>query len=269
MQQAKDFSDESADLAAILEPLADEDFALVTQFKGWSINDVLGHLHMFNIAALRSLEGETAFDKFIKPVLDEIKSGKSILESQYPFIGELKGRTLFDIWKQGASDVASAFATANPKARLKWLLGPDMSAISSITARQMETWAHGQEVFDLLGVQRQETDRIRNIVFLGVNTFGWSFINRKLDVPTPPPYIRLTAPSGEIWEWNEVRDDNCITGSAVEFAQIVTQVRNVDDTSIVATGETAKTWMRYAQCFAGPVEAPPKKGQRFMDDRPR
>jgi len=31
------------------------------------------------------------------------------------------------------------------------------------TARYMETWAHSQEVYDLVGVERSYTDRIKNI----------------------------------------------------------------------------------------------------------
>jgi len=33
-----------------------------------------------------------------------------------------------------------------------------MSACSCITARQMETWAHGQAIYDELGQTRQNTD---------------------------------------------------------------------------------------------------------------
>ena len=35
----------------------------------------------------------------------------------------------------------------------------------------METWAHGQALFDLAGKARPESDRISNIVYLGVNAF--------------------------------------------------------------------------------------------------
>jgi len=35
--------------------------------------------------------------------------------------------------------------------RVKWI-GVDMSARSCLTARLMETWAHGQEIYDILGV---------------------------------------------------------------------------------------------------------------------
>ena len=58
----------------------------------------------------------------------------------------------------------------------------------------METWAHGQEIYDLLGIVRLNADRIRNIVILGVNTYGWTFVNRGLEPPAPVPYVKLDAP---------------------------------------------------------------------------
>jgi len=35
---------------------------------------------------------------------------------------------------------------------------------------------------------------------LGVNTFGWSFTVRGMEVPEEPPALRLSSPSGESWE---------------------------------------------------------------------
>ena len=51
-------------------------------------------------------------------------------------------------------------------------------------------------------------------------------------------------------------------GSAVEFAQVVTQIRNIDDTGLETVGDTARRWMEIAQCFAGGPEMPPAKGVR-------
>ena len=81
------------------------------------------------------------------------------------------------------------------KQRVQWF-GPDMSVRSSITARLMETWAHSQAIYDLLGQTRIDTDRIKNVVVMGVNTFGWTFTNRNLAVPTDIPHLRLSAPVG-------------------------------------------------------------------------
>ena len=261
MQQAEDFRAESRALATVLEDLPEAAFHQPTQFKDWTIDHVLGHLHLFNVAAETSLMGEAAFGAFIGPIVRDMQSGKTILECQFPWLDGLSGLALFEAWRAGAERCADAFAAADPKARVKWV-GPDMSALSSITARQMETWAHGQEVFDLLGRERVEYDRIRNIAHLGVATYGWTFLNRKEEVPEPAPFVQLTGPSGAIWEWNDAQDDNRVCGSAVEFAQVVTQVRNIEDTALEVVGETAGRWMEVAQCFAGPPETPPRKGAR-------
>jgi uncharacterized protein (TIGR03084 family) len=130
------------------------------------------------------------------------------------------------------------------------------------TARQMETWAHGQAIYDLLGETREATDQLRNIAEIGVRTYGWTFANRGLPVPGPAPYVRLTAPSGSIWEWNEPAADNAIEGDALPFCQVVTQTRNIADTDLRVTGEPARIWMNLAQCFAGRPEDPPAPGTR-------
>jgi uncharacterized protein (TIGR03084 family) len=126
----------------------------------------------------------------------------------------------------------------------------------------METWAHGQDVYDLMRVRRRHTDRIKSIAVLGVKTFGWTFANRGLEPPGPPPYVRLIAPSGAVWEWNEENRTDRISGDAVEFCQVVTQGRNIADTKLEVVGDTAKRWMAIAQCFAGGPVDPPKPGER-------
>ncbi len=267
MQQAEDFRQEALALAAILEPLSDEQFATETQFKSWTIDDVLGHLHLFNHAANLSLQGGDAFGEFYEPIRDAMAGGQSMLEPQYVWLDGLSGRALYEAWHDLSEQTAQNFSNADPKARLKWA-GPDMSARSFITARQMETWAHGQEIFDVLGVKREEKDRIKNIDHMGVIAYGWTFINRKLEAPEPAPYVKLTAPSGAVWEWNEAQDDNRVEGSAVQFAQVVTQVRNVADTNLTTKGDSAGRWMALAQCFAGKPEDPPAPGTRFVQARP-
>ena len=74
----------------------------------------------------------------------------------------------------------------------------------------------------------------------------------------------LNLPSDTEITYHEQDDNNFIKGSAIEFCQVVTQVRNIDDTNLNISGEFAKTCMKYAQCFAGKPEDPPKKGARFI-----
>ena len=130
------------------------------------------------------------------------------------------------------------------------------------TARFMETWAHGQEIYDLKQRARTHTDRIKNVAVIGMKTFGWTFVNRGLEVPGPPPYVRLVAQSGAIWEWNEPSESEFVRGDAVDFCQVVTQGRSVTDTQLEVVGEISTRWMSIAQCFAGGPVDPPKPGER-------
>ena len=89
------------------------------------------------------------------------------------WINGVQGIALLDAWHDFYIDMARRIAHEDPKRRVKWA-GPSMSILSAVTARLMETWAHGQAVFDALGVVREEKDRIKNIAVLGINTFAWS-----------------------------------------------------------------------------------------------
>ncbi|SEF76090.1 TIGR03084 family metal-binding protein [Jhaorihella thermophila] len=259
LPQAADFLEESQTLYAAIAPLSDADLRQPTQFKGWTIDDVLVHLHFWNKAADLSTTDEAAFTALMGQLMGSLQSGglRAFENAQIPE----RGTELRDLWIAHARDMAARWADMDPRRRLPWA-GPSMSARSSITARQMETWAHGFEVFDALGLRRQETDRIQNIVVLGVNTFGWSHKVHGLPVPDTLPSLRLTAPSGALWIFGD--DAGAITGPAVDFAAVVTQTRALADTALRVEGEIARTWMENAQCFAGPPETPPAPGTRTV-----
>jgi uncharacterized protein (TIGR03084 family) len=157
--------------------------------------------------------------------------------------------------------MATELGESDPKRRLPWF-GPDMGVRMFTTARYMETWAHSQEVYDLKGAKRTYNDRIKNVAAIGIRTFGWTFVNRKLEVPGPPPYVRLDAPSGAIWEWNDPSEEEYIRGDAAEFCHVVTQGRNIQDTGLEVIGAVSSQWMAIAQCFAGGPVDPPKPGER-------
>ncbi len=115
----------------------------------------------------------------------------------------------------------------------------------------METWAHAQALFDLLGRVREDHDRIRNIVVIGINSFGWTMQNRGLDPTAVKPYLRLIGPSGAPREWNDPPSADRIEGSATEFCQVVTQTRNFLDTQLHVTGPVVQAWLSIAPWFAG------------------
>ncbi len=258
LTEAADFLAETEALHDVLEGLAEADYEQPTQFKGWTVNDVLVHLHFWNRAADLSAQDASAFAKLMKEIGPDIGDGafRAVENARVA----ARGEALRALWIDGAREMADRWAGMDPKARLPWA-GPSMSARSSMTARQMETWAHGFEVFDLLGRERVETDRIRNIVVLGVNTFGWSHKVHGREVPEAMPLVRVTAPSGAVWDWGEAAAGR-IVGPAVDFAAVVTQTRALADTGMVVEGEVAAGWMARAQCFAGGAEMPPVAGSR-------
>ena len=258
MQQALDFLEESEVLFDLVDQLLESDFVRQTQFKRWNINDILVHLHFWNLGADLSLNDPDAFTAMFDDLYGALKAGR-LREHENSKVGE-RGRGLVKVWADQFREMGKRWASVDPKTRLKWA-GPGMSARTSMSARQMEVWAHGQAIFDLMGKDRPESDRIRNIVILGVNAFGWSHQVHGHEAPENMPRLNLVSPSGDVWEYGE--GDDSISGSAVEFCQVVTQTRNIADTSLELNGDTAVTWMACAQCFAGPPETPPGPGTRF------
>lgn len=254
LPEAYDFRDESRALADLLVRLGRADYERRTAFKDWTINDVLVHLHFWNRAVDLSLSDEPAFRALLAPL------GAGGLRAYENSVVSERAAELAKVWLASAEDIAARWASVDPKLRLPWA-GPSMSARSAMTARQMETWAHGFEIFDLMGETRAERDRIRNIVVLGVNTFGWSHQVHGLPAPAAMPELTLTAPSGAVWTFGDPNAGR-IRGPAADFAAVVTQTRSVADTALVVEGEVALGWMTHAQCFAGPPETPPAPGVR-------
>jgi uncharacterized protein (TIGR03084 family) len=261
LQVSVDLRDEVDELHGFVETLKPEDWDRETGFMHWTPWDVIAHLHFFDLVSMVALEGEEIFAKERGSLIENVGKGRTNKEIARERFANLDAAGLLSAWQTTSHALADALGASEPKRRLPWF-GPDMGVQMFTTARYMECWAHSQEVYDLVAAERKQTDRIKNIATIGVKTFGWTFVNRKREVPGPPPYVRLDSPSGEVWEWNEPSDEDCVRGSAVDFCQTVTQVRNVADTQLEVVGPVATTWMEIAQCFAGGAVDPPAPGSR-------
>ena len=259
---SEDLRAETEELHTFLKTLEPEDWETPTLFMGWTPWDIVAHLHFFDLVSMASLAGPEEFAARQASLLEGLKAGATGQEQTREALGGYDASELMVRWKETNDAMVEALGSSDPKRRLPWF-GPDMGVQMFTTARYMETWAHGQAIYDLKGVTREATDRIKNIVAIGVKTFAWTFVNRKLEIPGPPPFIRLEAPSGEIWEYNEPSESERVEGSALDFCLTVTQVRNVADTNLRVVGAVATKWMEIAQCFAGGPVDPPKPGYRL------
>jgi len=261
LQESLDFRAEVDELHGFLATLGEPDWSRPTTFQRWTPWDVVAHLHYYDRVSLASLSDVAEFTAARDALIRQLARGVTNAEIAREQLGELAPGALLARWHEAARELAAQLGACDAKRRLPWF-GPDMGVRMFTTARLMETWAHGQEVYDLMRIERVHSDRICHIATIGVKTFAWTFANRGLDVPGPPPYVRLVAPSGAIWEWNEPSTTSRILGSAVSFCRTVTQVRNVADTSLEVEGDVARRWMAIAQCFAGGPVDPPKPGAR-------
>ena len=245
-------------LYELLQRLEPEHWASPTTFKSWTVFDVVAHLHISDHMAVTTINDPEKFKEFIAGMFD---AGVSPKDYARQWVGERSPSELLAQWRTLFVQMCDQLSELDPDTRLTWA-GPGMRPRMFTTARQMETWSHGQEVYDLLNESREATERLRNIAEIGVRTFGWTYANRKMDVPDIAPRVTLTGPGDDVWEWNKATDTDSVSGSAVEFCQVVTQVRNIADTQLSVTGPVAEQWMSMAQCFAGPPEDPPAPGSR-------
>lgn len=267
LPQATEFRAEADELHELLGTLAAADWDHATLFKQWTVNHIVQHLHDGDLMAAASVAGPDRFAQFRAERQALLDRGLTRVEAARYRLGDLTGTRLLERWYAHVADLCEQLAAFPSDTRLKWA-GPDMGVRMFTTARQMETWAHGQAIYDLMGRTRAPTDRLRDIAEIGVRTYGWTFANRRRPVPGPAPHVRLTAPSGALWQWNDPTPENAIEGDALLFCQVVTQTRNIADTNLKVSGEPARLWMSLAQCFAGPPEEPPAPGTRFTAPRP-
>jgi uncharacterized protein (TIGR03084 family) len=136
-----------------------------------------------------------------------------------------------------------------------------MSVRSFTSARLMEAWAHGQDIWDAIGRHRVASARLRHIAHIGVQTFEWTFINRGLPPPQERPFVELLGPGKTLWHWGNEAAVQRISGTAEDFCLVVTQRRHVADTHLRCEGADVTRWAAMAQCFAGPPADPPRPGK--------
>jgi uncharacterized protein (TIGR03084 family) len=242
-----DLSAETAALREIVDPLTDRDWQRATPAPGWNISDQISHLAYFDDVAVIAATDPEAFTA-IRAKSDAARETPDAIAARYR---DLAPAELRDWFSRARAALLAAFADLDPSARVPWF-GPPMSVPSSITARLMETWAHGQDIADTLGASRAPTARLRHVAHIGVAARPFSYAAHGLPAPDQPVRIELTAPSGEIWTWGPPGARDRITGPALDFCLLVTQRRHRADTSLVAAGSAATHWLSIAQAFAGP-----------------
>jgi uncharacterized protein (TIGR03084 family) len=249
-----DLAAETAGLWQILGPLTAADWRRPTPAPGWTIGDQVSHLAYFDQLAVTSA---TDPGRFAAQVAEGGTADPDAIMRRYH---DMTVADLADWFGRARAELLSAFAGLGPAERVPWF-GPPMSVASALTARLMETWAHGQDIADTVAAKRTPTDRLRHVAHIGVGARAYSYAVNRLSMPAGPVRVELVAPSGELWAWGPAGADDRVTGPAIDFCLLVTQRRHRADLAVKAAGPAAGQWLTIAQAFAGPPGPGRKPGQ--------
>lgn len=240
---------ETGELRQVLAGLTAADWSRDTPAAGWTITDQVTHLAYFDDVTRLSL---TDADEFTAEAGRLTADGDDYPDRVAAKYHELTPAAALAWLDRARPALAAAFRQADPAVRLPWF-GPPMSPVSSATARIMETWAHGQDILDTVGIARVATARLRPVADIGIRALRYTYTVHGLEVPADPIRVELTGPDGARWDWGPADAANRVAGPALDFCLLVTQRRHRDDTALRVTGPVAEQWTSIAQAFAGPA----------------
>jgi uncharacterized protein (TIGR03084 family) len=241
-----DLRAETEALEEVLRGPREEAWSTGTPAEGWTVSDQVSHLAYFDDATTEAITDPEAFGRRRDALLAH---GDDFPDQVARDHRGLPVDHLRSWWSTSRSRLMDVLGTRQASARIPWF-GPDMSVSSAATARLMETWAHGRDVCEAVGVAQPVTDRLSHVAHLGVRTRAFSYSLRGLDPPGDEVRVELLAPSGATWTWGPQDATSRVSGPAEDFCLVVTQRLHRGDTALVTTG-SAEHWLSVAQAFAG------------------
>ncbi|MGW7352977.1 TIGR03084 family metal-binding protein [Streptomyces sp. NPDC054784] len=253
---------EGDDLDRLVARLPPGDWRSPTPAPGWTVAHQIAHLLWTDRCALLAVRDADAFRRETEKAL---AAPHAFVDDGAAEGAALPPAELLDRWRRGRAELGRALGELPRGVRVPWF-GPPMSGTAMATARLMETWAHGEDVAEALGVRRAPTVRLRHVAWIGVRTRDFAYVVRGLEPPGVPFRVELDPPEGldasegpdtsdgggAVWAYGPEDAAQRVTGPAVDFCRLVTQRVHRDDTALTATGADADRWLDLAQAFAGP-----------------
>jgi uncharacterized protein (TIGR03084 family) len=254
-----DLEAEHSALDAIVGGLSEAVWHTPSPAAGWDIADCVSHLWFFDQRAHLAMHPETVAT--FRADADSIMAAAAVGRDLAVEAGRaLAPSELLRRWRSDRASLLSLGRTTDPSARIPWY-GPAMAARSFVTARLMETWAHGQDVRDALGLPPEVSNRLKHVAHIGVRARPFAYANNRRELPATDVRVELEAPDGDRWVWGDESAADLVTGTALDFCLVVTQRRHVTDTDLRVSGLLAEDWIGIAQAFAGPPGPGRRPGQ--------
>jgi uncharacterized protein (TIGR03084 family) len=244
--------EQNHELLSMVTALAEDQFALPSACKGWSVSDVLLHLAQTNEMATSSASSRLAgfaggrenSESSVRTDVNDIVAGAVERERG------ASGSEVLARWVKSADDMVEALEACDPAARVQWVAG-DMAPRTLATTRLAETWLHTGDVCIGLGIGQPKSDRIWHIARLVHRTLPYSFLRAESE-QTGDVRFELTSATDEraVWCFGEDNAETVITGSAVDLCHVAGQRANAKETSLHGVGSDAATVLRIMRTFA-------------------
>ncbi|HBD21206.1 MULTISPECIES: TIGR03084 family metal-binding protein [Dietzia] len=233
-----------------------------TPAEGWDVAMQIAHLAWTDEVSVTAIRDAEAF----QAVVDKASSDPTgFVDAGAAEIAATGRDEVLARWRLARGELADALKAADPGEKIPWF-GPPMRSKSMTTARIMETWAHGVDVADALGVG-VDTDpaflgALPHVARLGWKTRAFAYMMNGLEAPASEVHVALTQADGTVLEFGPADAEQRVTGPILDFCLLVTQRVHLDDTALEADGEDALGWLRIAQAFAGLPGSGREKGAR-------
>ncbi|MFH9393558.1 TIGR03084 family metal-binding protein [Streptomyces sp. NPDC017413] len=244
-----DLREESDELDALVGALDAPGWRRPTPAERWTVAHQIAHLSWTDEVALLAA---TEPDRFGDEVAKALAAPETFVdEAAEALVAAHAPDALLARWREGRQRLGEVLRRAPAGTRIPWY-GPPMSIASMATARLMETWAHGQDIADALGVTRAPTTRLRHVARIGVRARSYAYGVRGIAAPEEEFRVELRAPDGEMITYGPEEAAQRITGPLLDFCLLVTQRAHRSDLAVTADGRDADQWLGIAQAFAGP-----------------
>lgn len=229
------------ELADLLDGLVGPAWSAPTRCPGWDVSDVVLHLVQTDAMAVDSATGT-----FGGGGAGRIDEGAALLVAAGRGVphDELRAR-----WGTGARRLVEALDGMDLSTRVPWVAG-ELSARTLATTRLAETWIHGGDVAEAVGVRPVPTDRLRHIARLAWRTLPYAF-DTAGRILSGPVAFRLTGTDGTHWDFGS--DEEAVTvvvGPAADLCAVAARRVDPSTTALRAEGPDAADVLDLVRTYA-------------------
>jgi uncharacterized protein (TIGR03084 family) len=217
----------------------------------WTVLDHVTHLAAFDE---RQRLAAAAPAGFAALVADEVGDGRDVVELVRHELAEMEPEEALAWFEQIRPAMLAALRAVPAGTRIPWY-GPSMGVASALTARLMETWAHGVDVADAFGVELVTASRLLHVATLAHRAMPFAFAAHGQAMPRSPIAFHVTLEDGRTVVLGDEAATDVVRGPVLDLCLAAVQRRHVDDLDLTTAGDAAASWLAVAQAFAGPPGA--------------